>query len=161
MGPILNCYGGNEYLKRNMYEKAWICPQASHGTSSTSASKQCSQMRRYVIKLETRLHFPMKNTRIHILSTGFMMVTRSVLLRNIGEGFRDEESQIGACSVTFIDRCEKVVSFRVCCWLLTRSEINSSLRITTWSSIKLIYFFLLCKPFDIAFLSAFRLTFLL
>jgi hypothetical protein len=55
-----------------------------------SGVRLCSHTCRYIIK-------PMKNKRIRILSVGFVMATRLLALRNIGDHFHDEEFQIDVC----------------------------------------------------------------
>jgi len=78
-----------------------MCSEEIQITSSTSASKLCSQ----VVQPDVSLHRPTvnvtfafsnKNLRICILSAGFVMATWLLLLRNIGDDFHTP-----ACIATF------------------------------------------------------------
>jgi hypothetical protein len=100
-GWILNGYGYADFLN-----VACASCRGCRRTNSTSASKECSQTCRYTM-WTCRLHFPMNNTQICSLSTGFVMTTGLLTLRNIGDDFHNDESRIDVCSVMFKGSCEK------------------------------------------------------
>jgi hypothetical protein len=123
MCPILNrCRGMGIWNILPATRRGHVHRQATASVAlqlPNSAVRLCNLTCRYIIKLwKCHLHFPVKNTWIWF-SMGFIMARRLASLRNFGDHFHDEESQMDVWSVIFTDSWEKVACFWKCLQLLS------------------------------------------